>query len=396
VALDPVALSVQDPGSLHLTIRQYGDTKQATVNLTTYAEPAKLTALQFHAGDRVALLTGTGLEEVSQLHLGNLIFKPAQPPSPAANGTSKLQLALPDSVSEAKLPSGDKLTAHVDLKDGRTLALPVTVAAPRPSLTLLSKASVPLPESTPATPRSNSLRIYLANQDDLPINRQIAFSLKSATPFPRNAQVEIASADDALHTTLSVSAGSLILQDPRTILATIDPLKTFGTSAFGPIRLRAIAPDGTPGDWLPLATLVRLPDLTGLSCPTPDASPKPSSARKPSPTPTPPAEGTVKTQDTAVVGTPISAEVSNPGNATVPAPATAPTAPPAPCTLTGSSLYLIEAIAPDASFTNSTPVPEGFVGNSLSVAPPTGPDLYLRLRDDPAAPNSVALPAGPL
>jgi hypothetical protein len=418
VTLDSSALSVQDPDALHLTIRQYGDAKPDVINLTTYAEPAKLTALQFHAGDRVAVLTGAGLDEVSQLHLGNLIFKPTQPPSAAANGTSNLQLAIPENVSEAKLPSGDKLTAHVELKDGRTLALPVTVAAPRPSLTLLSKASVPLPESTSAAPRSNSLRIYLANQDDLPINRQIAFSLKSATPFPRNAQIEIASADDSLHTTLSVAAGSLILQDPRTILATLDPLKTFGTSAFGPIRLRALAPDGTPGDWLPLATLVRLPDLTGLSCPAPDAAPKPSSSRKTSPAltqptsadgstaanpPAPPAANPQTDPLSAVVSTPISVDVSNPasiaGAAAAPAPAQASTtlaAPSAPCTLTGTSLYLIDAIAPDATFTKSTPVPEGFVGNSLSVAPPTGPDLYLRLRDDPGAANSVALPAGPL
>jgi hypothetical protein len=419
VALDPATLPAYEPDSLHLTIRQFGDAKPETVNLTAYSEPAKLSALQFHAGDRVAMLTGAGLDEVSQMHLGGLIFKPAQAQfASSANGTSSLQLALPDGASESKLPPGDKLTAHVDLKDGRTLTLPVTVAAPRPSVTLLSKASVAVPEgsSTAPNPRSSSLRIYLANQDDLPINRQIAFSLKSTNPFPRNAQIEIASADDSLHTMLTVSAGSLILQDPRTILATLDPLKTFGTSAFGPIRLRAIAPDGTPGDWLPLATLVRLPDLTGLSCPAPPAAPtppKPTASRKaPVPTPitgtdaagstSPPAQPTVTSvNDPPAIASPADLGDTAPKGADSPVTQSAllpqaPAATSAPCTLTGSGLYLIDAIAPDASFTNATPVPEGFVGSSLSVAPPTGPDLYLRLRDDPAAANSVALPAGPL
>jgi len=274
---------------------------------------------------------------------------------------------------------------------------------------------MPAPESSPITPRSSSLRIYLANQDDLPINRQIAFSLKSTSPFPRNAQIEIASADDSLHTTLSVSAGSLILQDPRTILATLDPLKTFGTSAFGPIRLRAITPDGTPGDWLPLATLVRLPDITGLSCPAPPPSPKPATRKAPAPATVTDAETsssaitTVQPAAPSDIDPPAVASSASSGDiapkssdspaaqSAVPTQAASvPATPQPPCTLTGNGLYLIDAVAPDATFTNATPVPEGFVGSSLSVTPPTGPDLYLRLRDDPTAANSVALPAGPL
>jgi len=78
VALDLAALPAHDPDSLHLTIRQFGDAKPALVNLIAYSEPAKLSGLQFHSGDRVATLTGVGLDEVSLMHLGGLTFKPAQ------------------------------------------------------------------------------------------------------------------------------------------------------------------------------------------------------------------------------------------------------------------------------------------------------------------------------
>jgi hypothetical protein len=70
--------------------------------------------------------------------------------------------------------------------------------------------------------------------------------------------------------------------------------------------------------------------------------------------------------------------------------------PPASCTLTGAGLYFIDAISTDDSFTNPTRIPEGFVGSSLAVPPPTGAVYYLRLRDDPTAVDTVTLPAGPL
>ena len=127
-------------------------------------------------------------------------------------------------------------------------------------------------------------------------------------------------------------------QNPHTLLATLDPLKTFGTSAFGPLRLRPVSPDGTTGDWLPLVTLVRLPTFTDLRCPG----------------------------DTSQ-----------------------------PCTLTGSSLYLVDSIATDAAFTAPTTVPEGFVGTTLSLPRPAKTGFYLRLRDDPSVITTVTLPILP-
>ena len=217
-------------------------------------------------------------------------------------------------------------------------ASPSKTAAPSPSP---SPSRLPVPPSSfsaRASAKSTSTSIHLADQDDLPVTQQLTFSLKSAAPFPRTGQLEIANADETLRTTLSVASGSLVLQNPHTLLATLDPLKAFGNSAFGPLRLRPVSPDGTTGDWLPLVNLVRLPTFKDLHCPP----------------------------DTTL-----------------------------PCTISGSSLYLVDSIATDADFTTPTTVPEGFVGTTLSLPRPAKTGFYLRLRDDPTPANSVTLPILP-
>jgi hypothetical protein len=333
------SLKSVDPGDLHLAIHQFGKDKPDTVSTKTYSEPATLKALELHAGDTTADLTGASLDQVQQLTINDLTFTPAPPNTPSnqdtaspipapSNPDTNLRLTLPPNSQAPKFHVGERLTASCSLKDGRTLTLPVTVSAPRPSVTLLSKNIV----------QAKDTPIHLADQNDLPVSQQLIFSLKSATPFPRTGKLEIASADETLHTTLSVASGNLILQNPHTLLATLDPLTAFGTSAFGPLRIRPIAPDGATGDWLPLVTLVRLPTFKDLECPA-DAT--------------------------------------------------------QPCTVTGSSLYLIDSIAADPAFTDPTTVPEGFVGDTLSVPHPPKTGFYLKLRDDPASANSVTLPIVP-
>ena len=323
------------PGALHLTIHQFGEPKPEIVAAQTYSEPARLTALQLYADDITATLAGTSLDQVKNMVISGLMYTP-EPPNPdplasdnSAAPNSSLRLTLPANTPAPKFRPGDKLTASFTLKDGRSLSLPVTVAPPRPSVTIISKSG--------AQPGNSPIRI--ADQNDLPVNQQLTFSLRSATPFPRTGTIEIINADETLRTVLSVASGTLVLQNPHTILATLDPLKTFGTSAYGPLRLRAVTADGIAGDWLPLATLVRLPSLKDLHCP---------------------------------------AEPAN------------------PCTLTGSNLYLVDSIATDADFTTPTSVPEGFVGTSLSLPRPAKTGFYLRLRDDPTAVNTVVMPILPL
>jgi hypothetical protein len=393
VSLNLSAIQGSDPGAMQLGIRQYGDPKAATLSLVSYSEPAKLTALEFHSGDAAATLTGSGVDQVRTIKFAGATFTPELRPSTNLPELTQpdgraLRLELAPGASVPNQLAGSRLTAEVVLKDGRTLTLPFVVEAARPSLSLIGKALVQS-DSEGGTASASPLHIRLASQTDLPISDALLFSLKSTQPFPRAGKIEIASLDDSLHTTLSVTGESLILEDPHTILAKLEPLKAFGPSAFGPLRLRAVAPTGATGDWLPLVNVVRLPSLTGLSCQIDSPAAK---------------------SNGALPSTAISApsSVDSPQSAadpTAPPPSTVSSKPsaqpdadtvPSACTLTGSNLYLIDSIAADAAFTNPVRVPDGFVGSSLTVPAPTGAVLYLRLRDDPTPANTVTLPAGPL
>jgi hypothetical protein len=351
---DQLALNLPLPSlntdTVELSIKQFGDTALDHVTAKTFAEPAKLAGLSLHAGDTTALLLGTNLDQVKQLELKGLIFTPATTQDAAAK--DHLQLALDPKASDAKaidsktdtpkLNPGDKLTATATLKDGRTLTLQTTIDSPRPVITLLSKG-VERVGSDQTRPSPIKL-----SPDDLPLDDKLTFFIKSAENFPRAETVEIASTvDDGIKTTLSISAGTLILQNKHTVLATLEPLKTFGPSAFGPLHLRAVAPDGTTGDWIPLATLVRLPTLTDLHCPTHSRQ--------------------------------------------------------QPCTLEGSNLYLVDSFSTDQAFTAPVEVPEGFVGSSVTIPHPaeaaphqSDTTFYVRLRDDPAATDTVTLPILPV
>ena len=329
--------------NVQLAIKQYGTPALDNVTAKTYSEPAKLESINLHAEDTTAILSGTSLDQVKQVEMKGLIFTPSGVQDTGSHSDGKSQLALSidpkanDPKSSAlKLSAGDKFVATATLKDGRTLTLPVTVSGPRPVVALLSKGI-----SGNGADQQKTSAIHLS-PDDLPLNQKLTFFLKAPDTYPRGQQVEIASADESLHTKLSIADGTLVLQNKHTVLATLEPLKVFGPSAFGPLRLRAISPDGTTGDWISLATLVRLPTLTDLHC---------SHARQ------------------------------------------------QPCTLDGTDLYLVDSFSVDQAFTTPVPVPEGFVGNSLSIPHP--PDaaqhqsdatLYVRLRDDPTTIDQVTLP----
>ncbi|MBS1798663.1 MAG: hypothetical protein JSS95_02430 [Acidobacteria bacterium] len=323
-----VSLSLKsvDPGAIHLKVRQFGDHDVASVTAQTFSEPSQLASLNLHAGDTKAILTGTSLEQVRQITLDTLVFTPSGSPAavPRSETSQTLSFTLPPNAPAPALKPGDRLIAKVVLNDGRTLSVPVNITSSRLEVALLNK-SVNQPTGSP---------IHLANPDDLPITQRLTFSLRSKAPFPRNAQVEIADEDETMRTTLSVTAGSLVLQNSHTVLGTFDPLKAFGTSAFGPVRLRALGPDGTPGDWIPLATLVRLPTLDTLHCPFDPA---------------------------------------------------------AACKLTGSNLYLVDALSTTSDFGTAVDVPEGFVGNTLSMPRPPKSGFYLKLRDEPESANLVSL-----
>ena len=337
------------PGSLHLAIQQFGQKNPDRLAVKTFAEPARIDALRLYAGDLTATLTGSSLDQVKDLAFSlngkELTYKPS-----SSSGDSILTLSLSADGKPPSLKPTDKISVDIHLKDGLILHASTLVLPARPAVTLLSRRVV---QTSPSA-------IQLASPDDLPLGAQLTFFLKSKEKFPRDEEIEISSnespdansqtgsqtgsqTDPPIKTSLSIAAGTLTLQDSHTVVATFDPLKTFGPSTFGPFRLRAVFADGTHGEWIPLAVIVRLPTLTALRCPA------------------------------AVAET---------------------------CELDGSSLYLIDAVAPDLAFTAPVAVPEGFVDTTLSIPHPatlakphTGPaTFYIRLHDDPSTTDAVTLP----
>jgi hypothetical protein len=224
--------------------------------------------------------------------------------------------------------AGEGAVAHVTLRDGRTLNLPATIGQPRPRVTLVSKRVDPGPVAS---------AIRLGSENEVPQEGKLSFLLKTEIPtvFARNEKIEVAAEDGSFDATLSLDDGRLILEDVQTVLVQLDPAKDFGRSAFGPLRFRPISPDGKKGDWQPLATLVRTPSLTEIHCP--------------------------------------SAEEKQ-------------------CTLTGSSLFLLDSVAGDAAFSESVSIPLGFMNSSVNVPRPSGTVLYIKLRDDPSVVSVVTLP----
>lgn len=317
------------PGPLTLQIYQYGVKQPDTLNLNAYAEAASLDHITLNVGDHSAILKGTRLDEVAKATFNNINWAPA--------GLTRVQdfdqLTLNTTQPTTDLDPSGHYTAKVQLRDGRELKVEVQVAPPRPQVTLLSKGTQD--DGAPPSP------VKLGSADDLPLNSKLVFFLKSEVPqkFPRNEKVEVAAEDGSFHTVLSLSDGSLMLEDARTALGVVEPQARFGVSAFGPVRARAVSADGVPGEWMPLGTLVRLPGFKDLRCPRAAAK---------------------------------------------------------PCVLSGSNLFLVDAVASEQDFGNAVEVPADFTGNQVTVPHPVNGVLYLKLRDDPQTVQALSLPITPV
>ena len=338
-----VPLQNATAGSLKMYINKFGLHEPDEISLHTFAEAGRLDSLTIYAGDSDAVLKGTRLDQVASVELNGINFQPGA--LSRANQHDELKLATQDSSVKVKLEVGQSSTALVTLKDSRTLDLKITVAAPRPKVTLLSK-SVQV-ENTDPPPM-----IHLGNPDELPQDGRLNFFLKAQVPetFSPNAKVEVATADESFHVLLTVKDGNLTLQDSKTVFAVLDPMKLLGPSAFGPLKLRAVSPDGVEGDWQPLVNLVRMPELKAIHCTTPA---KPAERR---------------------------------------AAADKPDLPETQCTLTGDKLFLIDAISADPDFSSPVTVPDGFIEASLSLSVPRGKGVYIKLRDDPATVDTISMP----
>ena len=325
-----VALQNATAGPLKMLVKQFGLRETDEIPLHTYAEAGRLDAFSIHSGDSAGVLKGTRLDQVTVLEVSGLRFTPEA--LSRAHQQDELKLVTHYGEGNTKLEAGDPLVVHVVLQDGRALDLRTTVEAPRPKLSVFSK-SVQSDEAAPAVVR-------LGNKDELPQDGRLNFFLKTQVPeaFSPTEKVEVATADESFRVLLSVKDGNLTLQDSKTVFAVLDPMKLLGPSAFGALKLRAVAADGTQGDWEPLINLVRIPALKGVHC---------------------------------TVGTDKQ------------------------CTLSGEKLFLIDAVSADPEFTSAVTVPDGFVDATLKVPLLKGNTLYMKLRDDPATVNTVVVPLLP-
>jgi hypothetical protein len=325
-----VQVSLRDakPGWLTLQVKSFGQNASDEILLHTYAEAGRLDALTIHAGDSEGVLKGTRLDEVAWLELNNIRFIPGD--LSRAHQQDELKLAAKDAGAATALHEGDSSVAHVTLKDGRVLDLKVIVGQPRPVVDLVSK-KVDMAE------QSTDFSISLADANELPQDARLTFVLKSQVPdtFPPGEKVEVATADESFRVMLTMADGNLTLQDTKTLVAVLDPMKHLGPSAFGSLKFRPVADSGLAGAWQPLANLVRIPALKEVRC--------------------------------------------TPG-------------PERQCSLVGDKLFLLDSVSTDPAFANAVTIPDGFIDQSLAIPMPSKKTLYVKLRDDPGATATVMMP----
>jgi hypothetical protein len=313
------------PGPLTLLVKSYGVAKPEAVPLRTFAEPSTLEGFTIHTGDTFGQLKGSLLGEVAGLTLAGVDYRPDPFAAPPKGG--ELMLYATGSRRDPAIAEGATADAEVALKDGRRLPVQVSMAQPRPSVTLIAK-------NVQTTPSTAASRIQLADRDAVARSSVLTFSIRSKVPpaFSGREEIEVETPRGAFTTTLTLANG-LTLEDSHVAIATLDTGKAFGPSAAGRLRYRVVA-DGVAGDWQPLVTLVRLPAIRDVNCP--------------------------------------------------PVPARS-------CRLSGSNLFLLDALANNAAFENAVQVPAGFPGSTLTVPHPMDGKLFVKLRDDPSAINPLII-----
>jgi len=313
-----VPLSDAQPGAITLLIQQFGRADPATLRVATFADAGRLDTFTMYAGDTTAVINGARLDQVERVTFKGLDFAPGELTSKA--GIDSLSVSALNADAAAALNAGDSGKVVVLLKDGRKLRANAMVYASRPAAALIAK-------DWQRGVTEGSAQIELSSDDEVPLDARLTFSIRIKAPakFTPDMQVEVATVDGAFSTSLSLANAGLTLQTTKVAVASFEPLRSLGASAFGKLQFRLVA-HGVTGDWQSLGVLVRLPTITDIQC---------------------------------------AADVAS------------------NCRLLGKSLYLIASIAGDAGFTRALTVPEGFPADALPVPRPVDGALFVKLRDDP-------------
>jgi len=244
--------------------------------------------------------------------------------------------------------SADRLTlVPVDAATARTLAAGERVAGDvtftgdrhkTASLTVTPPRPSPmlLHRSIAAHAGAGTLPIALRPDDAFAQDSRVtfAFRLDAGAPLTGRESIEIATMTGSAATRIVAGQG-YDLQDATTGIVTFVPGEALGVSAHGPLRFRIVR-DGDGSRWAPLGTAVRLPAVQAITCTTPTT-----------------------------------------------------------CTLTGSRLFLIGAVAGNERFDGAQTIADGYTDGAVDItlpAPAPAGMLYLRLRDAADAVGIVAIP----
>lgn len=301
-----VPLADIKPGPVTLLIRSFGEDAPQHIPLKAFAEPSRVSAFVLHAGDMAGVLVGTRLDQVASLEVAGLTFRADE----LTRMGSADRLAMITSVANTLKPQQTG-AARVVLNDGRALKLEVTIEPPRPSAAIVSQSV--------ERAGSASTTLELNRDDVVPFNGRLTFSLRAdaGTHFAPDDRIEVEAGGRTAQLPVR-------LQDPRVAVVVLDPSKALPGSVFGPLRYRVVQESGA-SDWQPLATLVRLPVVNGITCSGASTS----------------------------------------------------------CTLSGSDLYLIRSVSSQADGGRKVVVPDGFTGSTLTVPRPADGSFTLELRDAP-------------
>jgi hypothetical protein len=309
-------------------VTQYGAAQPEPISIQAFAEAGHYDGFDIHSGDAQGMLQGSRLDEVASLSIRNVVFVPGE--LSTRNGSDALPMIAQDAQAAAALKQEHGVAAKITLKDGRVVPATATVDAPRPRVTLINKSA----QSSASGKDSN---IQLTDPGELPQDATLTFAVRTQWPayFSRDENIEVATSDESSATVLSFVNGGITLENAQVAVATLNPARSFGASAFGPVQFRVVD-KGIAGDWQPLGDLVRLPVLKNLTCPsTPELA----------------------------------------------------------CKLSGSNLFLVDSVSSDPGFTHPMQVPDGFLGSALPVPHPVAGPLYVKLRDAPTVINPATLEA---
>ena len=228
-------LQQAEPGALTLFVSQFGASEPHPVELRAYPEAGRFESFSIHAGEiagrserQPAQRCRQPVAQGTRVRARGLHFQPCEQRCAADGGLEA------DTGSRSHGPA-----ARESRRKQRSLfATDVLTRSTSPS-PRLAPASSCVGKSVQLSARSNDSNIQLASEDQLPQDAQLVFSVRAKSPatFGRDENIEVATEDEAFATTLSLANRGLTLADAKVAVATFDPAKAFGFSAFGPTEV---------------------------------------------------------------------------------------------------------------------------------------------------------------